>query len=232
MSLTAEDVTVAYRSGLFSRPGAPVLDGVSLELREGETFGLMGPSGSGKSTLARVLAGLERPAAGTIRYCGTALGDLGRDDRAVFRRNVQVMFQDPTAALNPTKTIGRSMNDVLRLIGCPKTGWEEETVSALDSVGLTGDILSRTPAQLSGGQNQRVALARILLIEPAFLLLDEPTSALDVSVQAQVLRLLRDVQAERGIGYLFISHDPAIVGFMADRIGAIRDGKVVEERRS
>ncbi|MDK2974514.1 MAG: peptide/nickel transport system ATP-binding protein [Methanofollis sp.] len=228
MSLRAEQIAVVYRSGIFSRHGRTVLDGASLELRPGETFGLMGPSGSGKSTFARVLAGLERPAAGQVRYRGRSLAEMGRAERAVFRRNVQVMFQDPTAALNPAKTIGRSMEDVLRLLGRPKSGWTAGTLAALDRVGLTADVLVRTPAQLSGGQNQRVALARILLLEPEYILLDEPTSALDVSVQAQVLRLLRDVQAELGIGYLLISHDPSIVGFMADRIGAIRDGKVVE----
>lgn len=228
MSLKGEHLTVAYRPGFFSRYGPPVLDDLSVEMRRGETFGLMGPSGSGKSTLARILAGLERPAAGSVMYRGKALAEMGRGDYAVFRRNVQVMFQDPTGALNPAKTIGRSMDDVLRLLRLPRSGWEGEKVSALDRVGLTGDVLARTPAQLSGGQNQRVVLARILLLEPEYILLDEPTSALDVSVQAQVLRLLHDVQEDRGIGYLLISHDPAIVGFMSDRVGEIREGKVVE----
>lgn len=229
MSLKASGIAVSYRSGLISRSSRPVLSGLSIALEMGETVGLMGASGAGKSTLGRVLVGLERPEAGTVAYRGRALTQMGREERALFRQKVQMMFQDPTGALNPRKTIERSFEDVLGLLRVPRARRGEAVHDALSPVGLDEEVLPRLPSQLSGGQNQRIALARILLLDPEFIVLDEPTSALDVSVQAQVLRLLKDVQEERGPGYLFISHDPDVVGFMADRSVVLRDGKVCEK---
>ncbi|WAI00270.1 ABC transporter ATP-binding protein [Methanogenium organophilum] len=229
MPLKAEGITVSYRPGILSPPGRRILDDVTLELRQGETYGLMGASGSGKSTLSRVMAGLETPREGRVVYQGSPLKGMDRSAFAAFRRGVQVMFQDPTAALNPKKPTARSLSDVLRLIRVPAREHSAVIKDALDQVGLTPDVLARTPTQLSGGQNQRLVLARILLLEPEYLLLDEPTSALDVSVQAQILRLLRDLREDRGMGYLFISHDRDVVGFMADRVGVLRDGRLCEK---
>lgn len=228
MPLKAEGIAVSYRPNILSPPGRRILDDVTLELRQGETYGLMGASGSGKSTLSRVMAGLETPREGRVVYQGSALKEMDRAAFAAFRRGVQVMFQDPNAALNPKKPTARSLSDVLRLIHVPARDHGALIKDALDQVGLTADVLERTPAQLSGGQNQRLVLARILLLEPAYLLLDEPTSALDVSVQAQILRLLRDLREDRGMGYLFISHDRDVIGFMADRVGVMQDGRLCE----
>jgi len=229
MSLKASGITVAYCSGLLLRHSTPVLTGLSIALERGATVGLMGTSGAGKSTLGRVLVGLERPQAGMVAYRGRALTEMSREERALFRQNVQMMFQDPTGALNPKKTIERSFEDVLRLLRVPPARRGETVRDALSPVGLDEEVLPRLPSQLSGGQNQRIALARILLLDPEYIVLDEPTSALDVSVQAQVLHLLKDLQEERGLGYLFISHDPDVVGFMADRRGVLRGGKFCEE---
>ena len=229
MSLKASGITVAYCSGLLLRHSTPVLTGLSIALERGATVGLMGASGAGKSTLGRVLVGLERPQAGMVAYRGRALTEMNREERALFRQNVQMMFQDPTAALNPRKTIECSFEDVLRLLRVPRARRGEAMHDALSPVGLDEEVLPRLPSQLSGGQNQRIALARILLLDPEFIVLDEPTSALDVSVQAQILRLLKDIQEERGPGYLFISHDPEVVGFMADRSIVIQGGKIYEK---
>ncbi|MDO8841146.1 ABC transporter ATP-binding protein [Methanocalculus sp.] len=229
MSLKADSVSIVYRgSGFFSSPLNKVLNKVSIELHPGETYGLMGSSGSGKSTLARVIAGLERPREGRVLYAGKSLPDMDRVEYQTYRRDVQVLFQDPTAAMNPKKKVEQSMRDVLRLMKVPKMKHSGLILDALDHVGVTDDVIERTPMQLSGGQNQRIALARILLLNPEYIILDEPTSALDVSVQSQVLRLLQDIQDERGTGYLFISHDSAVVDFMADRKGVLIDGSLSE----
>lgn len=229
MTLKAEGITVAYRPGFLARGVRPVLEGLSIALEQGETLGLMGASGSGKSTLGRVIAGLERPQAGMVTYRGQAITEMGREERAIFRQNVQVMFQDPTGALNPRKTIERSFEDVLVLLRVPMLRRGETVHDSLALVGLDEEVLPRLPSQLSGGQNQRIALARILLLDPEYIVLDEPTSALDVSVQARVLSLLKDIQEERGPGYLFISHDPDVVGFMADRSMVLRGGNIYEK---
>lgn len=227
ISLKAEGLAKKYRTGLFPRSvWQTVFEDISFELEKGKTFGLMGPSGAGKSTFGRVLAGLEKPSTGRILYKDAPVFELGRKDRNVFRRNVQMMFQDPVAALNPRKKIIVSILEVLKLLKIPKGEQEWHVLKMLDSVGLRSEILSRYPQQLSGGQNQRVALGRLLLLNPEFIILDEPTSALDVSVQAQILQLLKDLQSKKGIGYLFISHDEAVVRFMSDEIGLLENGKL------
>ncbi|HJK77686.1 MAG TPA: dipeptide/oligopeptide/nickel ABC transporter ATP-binding protein [Methanocorpusculum sp.] len=200
----------------------PVLDGVSFELGEGETVGLMGPSGSGKSTCARILAGLEPPDAGSIVFCGKDLRTMDRKEKQQFRRSVQMIFQDPAGSFNPVRTIGQSMTAVLHLAGVPKPEHKSVLAAALEEAGLQEEILSRYPDQISGGQAQRAAIVRGLLVAPSVMILDEPTSALDVSVQAQILHLLRDIQKERGISYVFISHDAAVAAFMADRIVSLQ----------
>jgi len=216
----------AFSRGIVRRRTRFVLEDVTLEIGEGRTLGLVGPSGSGKTTLARIVAGLEPPTTGRVLYRGRDLRDLRGGERTAFRRRVQMIFQDPEGSLNPRKTIRRSLEEVLDLMGVQR-GLRRQVHQVLEVVGLEAEVLDRLPSQLSGGQNQRIALARALLMEPEVLILDEPTSALDVSVQAQILHLLRDLQKDRGMGYLLISHNPEVVGFLADEVAAIRGGRMM-----
>ena len=186
------------------------LQDFSLSLSPGETVGLTGPSGSGKSTCARILAGLERSDTGVIRYTGRVLS--GPDP------GIQMIFQDPAGSFNPVRTIFQSLSAVLSLTGVPRSDHHAVLFDQFQRAGLQTEILSRYPDQISGGQAQRVAIVRGMLVHPKVMILDEPTSALDVSVQAQILRLLKDIQEENGIAYVFISHDPQVVSFMADRV--------------
>lgn len=225
MSLKAEKLSKTYGSGLLGR-GKCIFREVSFELEPGKTFGLMGPSGEGKSTLGRIIAGLERPTEGSVLLNGSPLTGMKKTEYATFRRRVQMMFQDPTDAFNPRKKIEHSISEVLKLFDNPETGRIRSTKEMLKTIGLPEEVLARYPAQLSGGQLQRLALGRILLLEPEYIVLDEPTSALDVSVQAQILHLLKKVQTEQGIGYLLISHDEAVVRFMSERMGMLEDGKL------
>ena len=225
MSLKAENLSKTYGSGLLGK-GKCIFRDVSFELEPGQTCGLMGPSGEGKSTLGRIIAGLESPTAGTIHFKDSPLSGMKKAEYATFRRRVQMMFQDPTDAFNPRKRIEHSIFEVLKLLDTPGTGCIRRTKEMLKTIGLPEEVLARYPAQLSGGQLQRLALGRILLLEPEYIVLDEPTSALDVSVQAQVLHLLKKVQTEQGIGYLLISHDEAVIRFMSERMGMLENGKL------
>lgn len=186
----------------------------------------MGPSGEGKSTLGRVIAGLEKPTAGSVYYNGSPLTGMKKIENTAFRRKVQVMFQDPSDAFNPRKRIGRAISEVLALLGVPGEEYASKTKEMLITAGLPDEVLSRYPSQLSGGQLQRLALGRILLLDPEYIILDEPTSALDVSVQAQILHMLKTVQAERNTGYLLISHDEAVIRFMSDSYGVLENGRL------
>lgn len=183
----------------------------------------MGGSGTGKTTLARILAGIEPASFGRIKYRDRDLRSLDGAERRRFRRRVQMVFQNPEGSLNPRKTIERSLHEVLRLTGMPKDKGTDLILDKLENVGLSSEVLDRFPSQLSGGQNQRVALARVLLLEPEFLILDEPTSALDISARAQLLQLLKSLQQTQNLGYAFISHEPEIIRFMAHRVGLIQD---------
>ncbi|NLN09589.1 MAG: ABC transporter ATP-binding protein [Methanoculleus thermophilus] len=195
-----------------------VFEDFSFELAVGETVGLVGPSGCGKSTCARILAGLERPQSGTVEFRGKDITGMSRPEYGKFRRSVQMIFQDPAGSFNPVRTIGQSMSAVLTLTGVSRADHATVLAGALQQAGLQQEILSRYPDQISGGQAQRAAIVRGLLVSPSVMILDEPTSALDVSVQAQILHLLKEVQREREISYVFISHDAAVVSFMADRV--------------
>lgn len=225
--LRAQNLSKVYRYGLLFRRERHVLRDVTLEIEDGCTVGLFGPSGSGKTTLARILAGLEKPSSGAVIINGRDLRDMRGHDFRRFRRSVQMVFQDPESSLNPMKTIERSLRDVLDLLKVPRDEQEMIMIEVLGGVGLSGDVLCRVPRQLSGGQNQRVALARALLLNPKILILDEPTASLDVSVQAQILNLLKDIQRKRGIGYLYISHHPAVIRFMSDSVCELHNGRVV-----
>ncbi len=209
--------------------GVLAVDGVSVELHRGETLALVGESGSGKSTLGRLLVGLERPDAGEIRFEGRALGELDREEKRRFRRRVQMVFQDPYGSLNPRITVGAMLREVLRVHGLARGRAAGARIDALlERVGLDAGAAVRYPHAFSGGQRQRIGIARALAVEPHLLIADEPVSALDVSVQAKILDLLLRLQRDLGLGYLFISHDLAVVRVVADRVAVMKAGRVVE----
>lgn len=216
------------RTGPFSRSSKRVraVDGVSLSIGEGETLGLVGESGCGKSTLARTVLFLETPTSGEIRFQGEVLaeGDLTR-----LRRGAQIIFQDPNSSLPPRMRVSKILDDPLLIHRVVTEDELEDRVnSLLLAVGLSPGLRSSLPHELSGGQRQRVGIARALAVEPSLVVADEAVSSLDVSVQAQILNLLKDLQAERGLAYLFISHDLGVVKYMSHRIAVMYLGKIVE----
>ncbi len=216
----------------FLRPARPLLravDGVSLELRPGEILGLVGESGCGKSTLGRTILGIERETAGAIRLDGRLVSGLAPKAARAARRDIQYVHQDPGAALDPWWSIGRSLAEALKIHGVRSRAERERRIDeVLEAVGLELGIKRRFPHELSGGQQRRVGLARILVLSPRIVILDEPTSGLDLSVQAAVLRLIRDLQERLGLTYLFISHDLSVVERMCHRVAIMYLGKIVE----
>jgi peptide/nickel transport system ATP-binding protein len=198
--------------------------GVSLQVNEGESYGIVGESGSGKSTVLRAMCGLAPVTAGTIRMGGQPLAS---PRNAAFYRTVQMVFQDPYASLHPRHTIDRVLSEPLAIHGFDDA--ENRIERALEDVGLGHGFRFRYPHQLSGGQRQRVAIARALILEPKVLLLDEPTSALDASIQAEVLNLLDRIRGERGLTYILVSHDLAVVAHMCERLMVMQHGLAVEE---
>jgi ABC-type oligopeptide transport system ATPase subunit len=201
---------------------------VCLEINEGEVFGVIGESGSGKSTLGYMLADIEPPSVGTIRFRGTPIKGMSRRERQHFRQKVQVVFQDSGSALNPRRKIGAILKDSLRLRGVPRDQRNGEMKELLVSVGLAMQHANRYPHQLSGGQRQRVGIARALAMQPEVLIADEPAPALDVSVQGQILNLLLDLRAKLNLTIVLISHDIAVVNHVSDRIAVMCMGEVVE----
>jgi ABC-type glutathione transport system ATPase component len=200
---------------------------VSLEVAAGESVGIVGESGSGKTTVARVLVGLQEPTSGSVAVRGRAWGTLRRSDD--LRRRVQMVFQDPTASLNPRLTVVSAIAEVYEVWhGQSAREARRSALELLDNVGISSERAQRRPNQLSGGQCQRVAIARALACKPDVLVADEPTSSLDVSVQAQILNLIRDLQAERAFSLVLISHDLSVVGYMSDRCVVMRSGEIVE----
>lgn len=233
--LELDDVTVRYpgpRRGLLRRGGPPrvALAGVSLRVARGEAYGLVGESGSGKSTLARVACGLLAPAAGEARVLGEPVRSRRLAERRAVGRRVQYVHQSPRSALNPRLPVGRIVGGPLdSLLGLPRATRRARVREALARVGLDPDAASRRPHAFSGGQAQRIAVARALIVQPALLVLDEPTSALDVRVQAELLALLARLRDELGVALLFISHDLPVVAALCGRVGVLRDGRLVEE---
>ena len=225
----ATDVLVEAR-GLVKEydSGARVVDGVSLEIRRGETLGLVGESGSGKSTVARMLLRLIEPSAGTVRYDGVDLLAAGSSELRALRRRMQIVFQDPFAALNPRMRVREILAEPFRIHREHGAGKRDQLVRMLDEVGLEASALDRFPHEFSGGQRQRINIARALALKPEFLALDEPVSALDVSVGAQVVDLLRELQRTYGLTYLFISHSMPLVRYLCDRVAVMRRGSLVE----
>jgi len=233
--LRLEEITVRFagarRTLLGGRTAFTALDRVSLEVPAGSVLGLVGESGSGKSTLARVVTGLITPAAGRMAMAGTALPPgRQRPRRHASRRAIQMIFQDPFSSLNARHRIGRILAEPLWLYGLERDAGRRRALSAamLGLVGLPPEAIGKYPHQFSGGQRQRIAIARALLARPRFLICDEPTSALDVSIQAQVLNLLKDFQQRFGLTLLFISHDLAVVRQIADQVAVLRHGRLQE----
>ncbi|MGH8958312.1 MAG: ABC transporter ATP-binding protein [Acidimicrobiia bacterium] len=216
------------RSGPWTRTSKEVraVDGVSLTIAEGETLGLVGESGCGKSTLARTVLFLESPTAGEIRFQGERLVE---DDLKRLRRGAQIIFQDPYSSLPPRMRISKILDDPLlihRVV--PEAEVDDRVTSLLLDVGLSPEVRSSLPHELSGGQRQRVGIARALAVEPSLIVADEAVSSLDVSVQAQILNLLKELQTERRLAYLFISHDLGVVKYMSHRIAVMYLGEIVE----
>ena len=229
--MAVEDRRVTYRRGRFR---VEAVKGVSFEVARGRCLGVVGESGSGKSSLARAMLGLEEGASGRVVFDGQEVLTLDRAGRLAFRRRAQMVFQDPIGSLNPRMKAGAALAEVLRVHRLAATRGEAARQAAawLETVGLDGAYADRFPHELSGGQRQRVNLARALCAGAEFLVADEPVSALDVSVQAQILNLLKTLQAQRGITWVLIGHDLAVMRHMADEVIVMKAGEVVERGRA
>ena len=206
------------------------VDDVSFTVQAGETFGLVGESGSGKSTIGRAIVNLHQPTDGQIFYQGKALSDLSKGERLDYNKDVQMIFQDPYASLNPRMKVQDIVAEGMEVHGlvASKSERDAKVAELLASVGLSPEHALRYPHEFSGGQRQRIGIARALAVEPKFIVCDEPISALDVSIQAQIINLLQGLQEERGLTYLFIAHNLAMVKYFSDRIGMMYRGRMVE----
>jgi len=218
-------IEIEHLNVMFGQRGSLVhaVDDVTFRVDRGESFGLVGESGSGKSTVLRAIAGLVDDWTGSMVVAGQA---QGKRRSLPFRRQLQMVFQDPYGALHPRHTVDHILKEPLNIHGLDPS--DERVIGALEEVGLNESFRFRFPHQLSGGQRQRIAVARALIMEPSILLLDEPTSALDVSIQAEVLNLLSRFRRERGLTYILVSHNLAVVSHMCDRLAVMRQGKIIE----
>ncbi|CAD6536037.1 ABC transporter ATP-binding protein [Paraburkholderia metrosideri] len=234
--LEARDVSVDFKTklpgfdGWFRSGRFRAVADANISVRQGETLGIVGESGSGKSTLAMALLGLQRTAHGEIEFQGRALGSYRGAEQTTLRSNMQVVFQDPFSSLSPRQTVERIVGEGLALHRPQMTpqARRDKVMSVLREVGIDRTALYRYPHEFSGGQRQRIAIARALVLEPRILILDEPTSALDVSIQQQVLKLLAGLQQKYNLGFIFISHDLAVIGAMAHRVAVMQNGSIVE----
>ncbi|HET7511041.1 MAG TPA: ATP-binding cassette domain-containing protein [Solirubrobacterales bacterium] len=206
------------------------VDGVSFTVNRGETLGLVGESGSGKSTACRAVLQLIKPTSGSVKFEGRELAGLGRRQMRPLRREMQMIFQDPYASLNPRKRIGQIVGDPLKRQGVASgADLRRQVQELLERVGLSSEHYNRFPHEFSGGQRQRIGIARALSLKPKLVICDEPVSALDVSIQAQIVNLLDDLQDEFGLAYLFVAHDIGVVRHISDRIAVMNEGKIVEQ---
>ena len=206
------------------------VDGISFIVNKGETLGLVGESGSGKSTACRAVLQLLKPTSGSVKFEGREIAGLGRRAMRPLRRQMQMVFQDPYASLNPRKRVSQIIGDPLRRQGVGSSAERRRRVhELLERVGLSSEHYDRYPHEFSGGQRQRIGIARALALRPTLIIADEPVSALDVSIRAQIVNLLADLQDEFGLSYLFVAHDIAIVRHVSDRIAVMHEGKIVEQ---
>src|SRR5215217_1319340 len=230
--ISLDGLQVHYRvgGGLFSAAKTvKAVDGVSLDIKKGETLGLVGESGCGKSTLGKAILRLTEPTGGKVLYNGKDLAHLPQSAMREQRKHLQMIFQDPYASLNPRMTVGNIIGEPIRTFGLKNGGSVEEKVQDLmETVGLSRRFIKRYPHEFSGGQRQRIGIARALAVDPEFIVADEPISALDVSIQAQIMNLMERLQAEKGLTYLFISHDLRAVRHLSDRVAVMYLGRIVE----
>lgn len=228
--LKVEHISKIYKDSsiLFKKKDKKALDDVSFNVNRGEIFGLVGESGSGKTTLSNIILRLIKQSSGTIYFNDKDINKLNKEDLKNYRKGLQVVFQNPYQALNPKKTIGFSLREILKIHDCYKDGGEEKIKNMLKEIQMEKDVLNYYPKSLSGGQKQRIAIAAALLIEPEFLIIDEGVSALDVSIQAQILNLIKELQESHHFTTLFISHDLNVIAYLCDRIGVLYNGKLVD----
>lgn len=229
--ISIQNLIVHYKlgGGLLDRAkSVKAVDGVSLDIRQGETLGLVGESGCGKSTLGKAVLRLTKPTGGSVFYNQKDLAKLSQNEMRTERKNLQMIFQDPYASLNPRMTVGQIIGEPIKTFGLARGSVETQVQNLMETVGLNRRFVKRYPHEFSGGQRQRIGIARALSVEPEFIVADEPISALDVSIQAQIMNLMQQLQRERNLTYLFISHDLRAIRHVADRVAVMYLGKIVE----